>query len=304
MNVRRLLKILGVVLVWLAVVAGLAYGGLVVVSNGMVARGVRVPVSVQPIVMREGDAGAIARGRYLAEHLVGCPVCHAADFGGRAEIDDPAVGTLWAPNLTLGAGSAVAQYTPVDWARAIRHGVAPDGHRLLLMPSEEFFKFSDEDLGAVVSYIKSVPNVDREDRGIRLGPVGRMLLVTGQVRFAFDKIDHAEPRPAAAIGATREWGSVLIGACQGCHGPTLSGGKIPGTPPEWPAARNLTPHPTGLRDWTYGQFVTLLRTGRRPDGTEISPVMPWKAYAGMTETDIRALWEYLRTVTPKPAGGR
>ena len=304
LSARRLFKVLGFVLLGLVVVATLAYGGVVWLTNSMMARAVEIPAPVQPIAMREGDPSAIARGDYLVNQLLGCRGCHAADFGGRAEIDDPMVGTFWAPNLTNGKGSATLSYTPVDWARAIRHGVAPDGHRLVVMPSEDFYKFSDDDVGAIVAYIRSMPDVDRDDRGIKPGPLGRVLLATGEVTFAFDKIDHAEPRSTAPMGATKEWGSVLAGACQGCHGGTLSGGRIPGTPPEWPAARNLTPHETGLKNWTFEQFSDAFRKGVRPDGTHLSTVMPWQAFAGMTDTDVQAIWAYLQSLTPREQGGR
>lgn len=300
---RRLLRILGVTLVVLVGVAGAVYLGLVFATNRMLARTETLSVPVNPIPIPVGNPEAIARGQYLVDHVMNCKICHASDFGGRAEVDDPMVGTLYGPNLTMGNGSAVSTFTPTDWARAIRHGLAQNGRRLILMPSEDFFNFSNEDIGAVVAYIKSMPLVDRPDRGITLRPLGRVLLATGQVRFAFDKIDHGQPRPVAAPSDTKEWGSVLIGACAGCHGPELSGGPIPGTPPDWPPARNLTLHETGTKGWTYEQFAAAVRTGRRPDGTVLQTQMPWQAYAGMTDSDVQALWAYIQTVPPKPFGG-
>lgn len=283
----------------------LAYVGLVVGTNRMLAATVTVPADVSPVNVPEaGNLEAIERGRYLVDHQFNCKICHSQDLGGRAEIDDFLIGRLWGPNLTTGDGSVVRDFTPVDWARAIRHGVDPAGRRLMLMPSEDYFSFSDDDIGAVVAYIQSLPPIDRANRGVRLGPLGRVLLATGTVTFAFDKIEHGAVRSTATPSATVAWGQVLLTTCTGCHGPGLSGGPIPGGDPSWLPARNLTPHETGLASWTQADFFTAIREGRRPDGTAINLPMPWQAYAGLSDTDIEAMWLYLQTVPPKALGGR
>jgi mono/diheme cytochrome c family protein len=301
---RKLLKVAVWVIGGLVVLVGAIAIVVVVMSNRELAQPVTVPVPVADIRIPDGDPEAIARGQYLVDHVLGCKTCHAQDLAGRAEVDDPMIGTLWGPNLTSGGGSVSRTFTPADWVRAIRHGVAPDGHRLVLMPSEDFTSFSDEDLGTIVAYIKSMPPVDRPNRGIRVGPLGRVLLVTHQVGFAFDKIDHAAPRPHVSPSASVEWGKVLAGACRGCHGDGLSGGKIPGADPAWPPARNLTPDETGLKGWTVETFSNAFRHGQRPDGTTLTDVMPWKAFSGMTDTDVTALFSYLQTLPSRPFGGR
>jgi mono/diheme cytochrome c family protein len=301
---RKLLKIAAWMVGGIVVLLGVAVVVIVIASNRVFAAKVTVPVPVAEIRVPDGDPEAIARGQYLVDHVLGCKVCHAQDLAGRAEVDNPMIGTLWGPNLTSGEGSAIRNFTSADWVRAIRHGVAPDGHRLVLMPSEDFTSFSDEDLGSIVAYIKSASPVDRPNRGIRIGPLGRVLLVTNQVSFAFDKIDHAAPRPHVSPSASVEWGHVLAGACRGCHGDGLSGGKIPGADPAWPPARNLTPDETGLKGWTVEAFSNAFRHGQRPDGTTLTDVMPWKAFSGMTDTDVTALFSYLQTLPPRPFGGR
>lgn len=91
----------------------------------------------------------------------------------------------------------------------------------------------------------------------------------------------------------------------GCHGPTLSGGPIPGAPPDWPPARNITPdEATGIGGWTEADFVRAMREGKRPDGSSIAEVMPWRAYAAMRDDDLKALWLFLRAAAPKSFGGR
>lgn len=291
------------VLVVLAVLA-VAYAGLVVTTNRMLAAKVTLPVAVAPLTIAAGDEAALDRGRYLVDHAFGCKICHAQDLGGRAEVDNVAIGTLWGPNLTTGEGTVVRGYTATDWARAIRHGLSPTGRRLILMPSEDYYNFSDQDIGAVVAYVQSMPPVDRANQGISLGPVGRALLAAGEVQFAFDRIDHTAARSGATPGPTVTWGEVLVTTCTGCHGPGLSGGPIPGGDPSWPPARNLTRHETGVGAWAYDDFVTAMQKGRRPDGTAINPPMPWQAYAGLTGDDIQAMWLYLQTTPAKAYGGR
>jgi len=263
-----------------------------------------VECDAETITIPAGNASAIARGEYLVKHVMVCGDCHGEDMGGFAAIDAQPIGRIYAPNITAGKGSVVSDYEPVDWVRSIRHGVGKDGRRLLLMPSEDYFSFSNEDLGAVVAYITSLPPVDRENKSIALGPVGMLIVSTGEMDFAFNKIDHTAGRPDAKPGPTAEWGEVMIGACIGCHGVELSGGKIPGGDPKWPAAPNLTPAEDGLKGWTYDQFVTVMREGKRPDGAEVRDPMPWKAYAGMKEDDLKALWAYLQTVPERPFGNR
>jgi len=301
---RRLLKFagwaVGSIVILLAVVAVV----VVVASNRILAKTVTVPVPVVEIPIPEGDAAAITRGKYLVDHVVGCNVCHGPDFGGSAPVDDPMLGTLWAPNLTTGNGSVTRGFRTTDWLLAIRHGVAPDGRRLFLMPSADFVNFSDGDLGAIIAYVKSMPPVDRVNRGIRLGPVGRVLVTTHQMKFAFDEIDHLRVAPATKPSVSPEWGQVLSGTCSGCHGPTYSGGKIPGGDPAWPPARNLTPDETGLKGWTFDTFATALRQGKRPDGTTLSTVMPWQQFGGMSDDDMHALWAFLQTLPAKPFGNR
>lgn len=295
---------LAVGVVALAVV-GLGGGFLAIqqVSASRIAETVKM--DVPDLRIPDGDGDAVARGKYLVDHLMGCAECHGPDLGGKMVMDNGAMGQWWAPNLTKGRGSMVAEYDGRDWARALRHGIAKDGRRVLLMPSDDYVNFGDEDLGAVVAYVRSLPPVDREHQPIRLGPIGKMLVATGKLKFAYDKIDHAAKRPEADPGPTREWGAVLIGTCTGCHGPGLSGGPIPGGDPGWPEARNISPdRDTGLGKWTFEDFMKAMRDGRRPDGTTLNTAMPWKAYAGLHADDLEALWEYIKAAPPKPAGGR
>ena len=221
------------------------------------------------------DAASIERGRYLATTR-GCTDCHGADYGGNKVIDDPLAGEFHGPNLTRGHGGLSAEFSDLDYVRAIRHGLTRDGRALALMPSHEYTTMADEDLAAMIAYLKTVPAVDKARGAVAPGPLIRALMLAGQVELAADEIDHAAPRMASITPAISvEYGAYLAAGCTGCHGANLSGGKIPGTPPDWPAAANLTPHETaGSSKWTKTQFVEVLRTGQRPDGSKINPIMP------------------------------
>ncbi len=260
-------------------------------------------VTPRPVAIPTGQA-ALARGEHIAKTR-GCVDCHGADFAGAKVVEDGAMGTLYGPNLTSGKGSRIAQFKDVDWVRAIRHGVGPDNVGLLFMPAEEYSHLSDDDLGSVIAFLKSVPPVDRERVPTKLGPVTRVLLTTGRMKMAAAVIDHANLRPAAADKApTAEYGRYLAAGCVGCHGPNFSGGKIEIGPPSWPPARNLTPHESGnLAKWSEADFIRAIRESRRPDGTELDPVMP-RGFAGMDDTELKALYAFFKTLPAVPTGAR
>jgi len=252
------------------------------------------------------DEASIARGAHLLQ-IRGCHDCHGDDYGGAVFIDE-APGRLIASNLTRGAGGIASRYSDADWVRAIRHGIRPDGRSLLFMPSYEYHPLSDEDLGQMIAYLKSVPPVDRPLPKSTVRPLGRALLLAGELPLLpAEMIDHSAPRlPAPPEGPTPEYGGYLAFSCIGCHGLEFSGGKIPGTPPDFPPATNITPDmETGIGTWSEEDFFRALREGVRPDGSRIDPVMPWEnVTARMTDDEVSAIWLYLRTVAAKPAGGR
>ncbi|HUR59181.1 MAG TPA: c-type cytochrome [Opitutaceae bacterium] len=298
---RKLLKILG----WVAGGLVLAIGVLALVgftvSNSKLKKA--YAVTVRPVLIPT-SAEALARGKHIA-NTRGCAECHGKDFAGAKVIENGAMGRIHGSNLTRGRGSKVAHFQDTDWVRAIRHGVNAEGRGLFLMPSEEYSHFSDGDLGAVISYLKSVPPVDRDPVPLSFGPVTRGLLTTGKMKLAAEVIDHANVNPVAPLkAATIEYGRYLAHGCTGCHGPNFSGGKIDIGPPDWPPARNLTPHPSGnLSRWTEVDFMRALREGRRPDGTEVNPIMP-RGFGGMDDVELRALFLFFRSLPPVETGKR
>src|SRR5690606_29037362 len=221
-------------------------------------------------------------------------------------VDDPAMGSLLGPNLTLGKGGVTRDYTTSDWDRIVRHGIRKDG-RAAVMPSEDFLAMSDRELSDIVAYIRSLPPVDNVVPASTLGPVGKILLATGKFRLSVDAIDHERAHRSDAPPAeeTLEFGAHIAQVCTGCHRGSLEGGPIVQGPPDWAPAANLTPHEDGLAGWTFEQFERVMREGIRPDGQRVrAPMTLVTPFAAkMTETELRAIWLHLRSLDPAPTGG-
>jgi cytochrome c553 len=134
----------------------------------------------------------------------------------------------------------------------------------------------------------------------------RILYGFGAIKDAAEKIDHSLP-PAQPVpeAVNAQHGAYVANMCLGCHGEHLSGGKIPGGPPDWPPAANITPGEGSVmtRYKDVAVFQAMLRTGKRPDGTAIK-VMPFEALGKLNDVDAQALHAFLKTVPPRPAGGR
>lgn len=255
-----------------------------------------------------GETVTTERGRHTAT-IRGCVDCHGDNLGGRVFLDDPTIGRFVASNLTRGKGGVGASYADEEWVRAIRHGVRPNGRALLVMPSDEFSVLSDADVASVIAYIRSVPPVDNVLPQSAVSLVGRAIMTLNRdvAVLPAERIDHGAARVSAPpVGVTREYGRYLASSCTGCHGATLSGGKIPGVPPDWSPAPNLTPEPgAAIARWSETGFAATLRTGVTPEGRQLDArYMPWKVIGQMTDDEIEALWIYLRSLPPKATGNR
>ena len=190
--------------------------------------------------------------------------------------------------------------------RTLRHGVKPDGRPVMVMPSEDYSRLTDADLGALVAYLRQMPATGGGAAVVQLPLPVRVLYAFGQVQDAAEKIDHSLPPPQPVPeGATTEHGRYVAGMCVGCHGATLSGGRIPGGPPDWPVAANLTPGSgSAMAGYTdAAAFVRMMKTGQRSDGSRIA-VMPFEALSKMNDNDLLGLYTYLKTLPARPVGSR
>ena len=276
------------------IVAAVAYG----LSEVRMAR--TYAVADHSITPRT-DSASLALGARLAK-VRGCADCHGANLGGSVMAEDPALGRLVAPNLTMGGRGA--QLEARDWERAVRHGVRRDGTPLRVMPAQELTTMADDELEAIVGYVKSVPPVSTTQPPLKLGPLIRGLFVAGQVNLlAAEQIDHTKAHvPHVEPAPTAKYGEYLAVGCVGCHGPGLSGGKIPGGPPDWKPAANITP--TGIGRYSQADFIRVMRTGARPDGSQADSLMPYRLFKDMTDVELQAIYAYLQTVPAKPYGNR
>jgi mono/diheme cytochrome c family protein len=254
------------------------------------------------------DSASIAHGRHLARAIGKCVECHGDDLGGQVVFDAQPMATVVAPNLTAGRGGIAGSRSDDDYLRAIRHGIGVGGRALVLMPAKNYWHMGDADVAALIAYLRTLPAVDRDLSPTKFGLVGRVLLLKGDLDPMFEAkdMDHVARRPAPpAADTTAEYGRYLaeIGGCTGCHGPSLSGGSLPGAPPDAKPSSNITPE--GIGTWSEQDFFNALRQGVRPNGTAIdSTVMPIRLTREMTDQETKAIYMFLKTVPSKPTGGR
>jgi mono/diheme cytochrome c family protein len=286
----------GVVVVLVAGAAAVGYQ----LAERKMTRKVEVAITTVPYAT---DAQWLERGKYLFESR-GCVECHGANGGGRVFLDNGKGLRIAGPNIT--AGGVTARYQPQDWVRTLRHGVKPNGQPLMVMPSEDFNRLTDQDLASLVAYVRSLEARQGGAAVIEFPLPVRVLYGFGAIQDAAAKIDHslppAQPVPAAV---NAQHGAYVANICIGCHGEHLSGGKIPGGPPDWPPAANITPGANSAmaRYPDPAAFVAMLRSGKRPDGTAIR-VMPFGSLSKLNDVDAQALYAYLKTVPPRAAGQR
>jgi mono/diheme cytochrome c family protein len=295
---KRVLKWIGYIVGGLVAIVVAFIAVVYVITSARI--GHRYTTEVEAVTILT-DSAAIERGHHLVLAVGKCVTCHLDNLGGTVFIDNFLVGRLASANLTRGKGGVGATFSDADYVRSIRYGVRHDGKPVIFMPSDQFNNFSDADLGAIIAYIKTVPPVDATFPPPRMGPIARTLsLVTDFPLIPAAKINRKTPRAAPVeIGVTKEYGNYLVktGGCTGCHSSNLSGGaKIQGIP-----AANLTP--TGIGKWSEADFAKALQTGVRPDGRILSAVMPWPYTKNLTDDEIRAMWMYVQTLSPKPTGG-
>lgn len=246
------------------------------------AMNLRIVVNDAPLPI--ADADGIEHGRHLF-HSRGCSDCHGERGEGRVVLDVPPM-RMVSSNLT--PGGAGRFYDADAFGRAIRHGVAHDGRPLKLMPIVDYADLSDADTSALAAYLGTMPPVDNDPGTTEIRWLGRVLHLAGKLDLVpATRIDHTpRVRPAPAVAATAEYGAYLARTCRGCHGVDYRGQRVHGTPPEMPAASDLTV----LRDWRRADLARAMREGIRPDGRVLHPLMPWQAFRSMTDDEVTALW--------------
>lgn len=273
-----------------------------------------------PEISASKDSALIARGRYLAFGPAHCGSCHVPMdkmrevengleiplSGGWALTIPP--GTFVAPNITPDTETGIGRLTDGEIARTLRYSIGSDGR--CVMPFMPFQGMSDEDLTAVISFLRSQQPVKFQQ------PKSQQPTLLGKVIFSFGLIKpvspEGQPPKSVAIDSTAEYGKYLtnyIANCVGCHtNRDMKTGKFTGTPfagglqmePESPGGNghmspNLTPDASGvLTNWDETTFITRFKKGRV---LKDSP-MPWGAFSRINDLELKAIYRYLKSLDP------
>lgn len=293
--------------------AGIAFGVLVAVF--MIILGVVYLVTeshwnqthelISEKIVVSDDPEIINQGKHVFT-IRGCVDCHGENLQGGIFLENGTVGRFVATNLTSGSGGIGSSYSDEDLVRSIRHGIRKDGRSVLFMPSYEYNSINQKDMTALVSYIRSREPVDNILPESKIGlPIRAIYMLDKNLHlFPARVIDHTIPLPVDEPVTVLERGKYLADTCMGCHGAGFGGGKIPGVPPDWPEAANLTPGGQ-LADWTEADFFKAMREGITPDGRQLqAEYMPYPILGSMTDDELHALFVYLQSLESRPTGSR
>ncbi|MBM9498875.1 hypothetical protein JWG44_01215 [Leptospira sp. 201903071] len=292
---------------------------LLIIAVGVIATALRQNIRYEapyPDVKASLDPAVIQRGERLAYGAAHCVDCHKtfeSDFsktdprpslsGGR-KFELP-VGIFYAPNITPDFETGIGSFSDAEIARSLRYGVHPD-HTVVFdfMP---FHNTSDEDLSAILSFLRSLRPVKHPIPKHELNPIGKFLKAF-VVKPAGPK---GEVLKSIKVEDSIVYGEYLansVANCSGCHtkrnmigeyiGEPFAGGapmKDSDPSKESLIPPNLTPHVEGrITNWTEKEFIARFRQGRSIGHSH----MPWEAYASMNDLELRAIFKFLKSLKP------
>ena len=261
--------------------------------------------------------GLLERGKYLMEGIVACGNCHMArgdkgqplfdkGLSGGMLFDEPPF-KAWAANITPDPDTGIGKWTDAQLALAIREGVRPDKSVIgPPMPIEFYRNMADDDLAAIIAYLRAQPAVKNDV------PKSKYNMPLPPSYGPSIKLVKA-PSPANKA----KYGEYLanIGHCMECHTPRNqqgmliksnlgAGGQVFKGPWGESISRNLTPHASGLKDWTDAQIIKTLREGVDRTGQPYKPPMAFDFYKNISDADMGALLAYLRSLKPQAFAGK
>lgn len=285
----------------------------------------------RPELQASTDPEVIAAGAHLFHGAAHCAFCHAdfeaqraAERGGYAGIVPTGgrpipfgpLGTLHPSNLSSDPDTGIGAMSDADLARVIRYGVRPDGSPAPFMVVAS--RLTDQDLVAIISYLRSLPPTRAEIPPSEISLLGRVLFST-VMKIMFQPSSHGwESPPNVPEGdePSIERGEYLARGpanCIACHSQFPAdmsswtpnhpfGGGAPAMQDEADPSKefgppNLTPHPEHgwLRTWSEDAFVQRFASGeRRYEGS----VMPWENFRHMSDNDLRSIYRYLQSLPP------
>ena len=270
---KRVLKWIGITLGTLVIVAGVAIYGVSEYRLHQTFDIVAAPITVPT------DSAALAAGRHIFETR-GCEGCHGPGLSGKVFFDDPWIARLVAPNVP----KAIRGYSDPELARLLRHGVRPSGLGVAVMPSSMFYHLDDQDLGALIAYLRTVPEPAGHplpSNSMRL--LARVGLTMGQYKVEPRNITHDAPRPSKGPDAASLGRYIAMSSCTECHGERLQGD------PQGAPALMI------VGGYTPSEFTKLMREGVPKDGKEremMSPVARSR-FSHFTDEEVNALYAFL-----------
>lgn len=297
------------VLKWIGIVLAVVVGVVIVAAAGLAIYGsvkFKPTYADRPLYPITADASPerIARGKYLMEEAILCTeACHS-EFGktlagGAENINEGPVSFVFAAsNITPEQNTGLGSWSDAEIARAIREGIDQDGVGLVIMPSYNYRALSDEDVAAVVGYLRDFEPVVNEVPAVDGNLVAKILLALGM--FGPDPVgDPITEKQATPQQGTMENGAYMVslGDCSACHKANLAGGVLPFSSPTDAPAANLTPGGE-LAFWTAEDFIQAVREGVHPGGRTFADGMP---RYGTTDEDLTDIFNYLMSLPPLPA---
>jgi mono/diheme cytochrome c family protein len=243
------------------------------------------------------DEESIEFGRHRVQTL--CVGCHGDDLGGIVNwFNADELGTIDSANLTAGEGGVGREYTSdEDYVRAIRHGIDPQGRPIFMTAVSSTSYLSNEDLGAIIAYLKTVPPVDRKADRTSFTPMAKILFGAGLFpALPAETVNHETQIAAPERAISEDYGGYLVDTndCRICHGEQLAGGPFPD-----PTIKVISPNVTPggqVGFWSEEDFITAMRTGIKPGGYSFSEYMPWQVYKLFTDDELKAIYLYLQSL--------
>ncbi len=264
------------------------------------------------------DDAMLERGKYLVTGIMACGNCHSSrssdgelidgmELAGNFVIEEPAF-TAYAPNITPDSRFGIGGWSDAEIIRAIREGVRPDGQVLgPPMPYPFYRDISDNDVRAIVTYLRSVPAIENE--------VPRS---TYNIELPPNWGPPIDAVPDVARDDIVAYGKYLVrplGHCNHCHTPLVkgqhdfsrlgAGGNLFAEPLGYAftaLAPNITQHPEfGIGDWSDDEIKKVITTGINRSEQQLLPFMGFSYYANISDEDLDAIVAYLRTIPPSIA---
>jgi mono/diheme cytochrome c family protein len=271
------------------------------------------------------DQQLIKQGEYLAR-AADCFACHTAEggktFAGGLGIASP-LGTIYSSNITPDKKTGIGDYTLEDFDRAVRHGVAKDGHTLYpAMPYPSFSRVSPDDIKALYAFfMNGVAPVEQANKKTDIPwPLSmRWPLSIWRVVFAPAPVDQPASPPGGAGQDELLRGKYLVeglGHCSACHTPRgfalqekatseadgplfLSGGSIDG----WLAKSLRGDAVDGLGSWSKEDIAAFLKTGRNSHAAAFANMaeVVGESTQYLSDADAQAIATYLQALPERAA---